>query len=222
MRRQLALLTLAATCPSAEILPMWWSDPPAPSPELAVADGTDKPRPIRLLTLCPLESDRGKPGQTWTLLRKQPATEPGNPPTWAPYVQLTIPEGAARLGVLVVPSQPPQVMAVDLAEQTHPWGSAQLVNLTGGAIQGWVGKRKLDLPPGGRASSEAARERRTDEFVLLAPVQGGAPRVLLSSRIILDPRRRSVVFLARRANGSVETRAIEETQAEEPETKPSR
>lgn len=222
MRRLLTLLTLAAACPGAEILPMWWSDPPAPAPELAVADGSDKPRPIRLLTLCPLESDRGKPGENWMLLRKQPATEPGKPPTWAPYVALTIPKDATRLGVLVVPSQPPQAMAVDLADQAHPWGSAQLVNLTGAPLQGWVGRRKLSLAPGGRASSEAARERRTDELVLLAPAPGAAPRVLLSSRIILDPGRRSVVFVARRPDGSVETRAIDETRAEQPEPEPPR
>lgn len=222
MRRQLALLTLAAACPGAEILPMWWTDPPAPAPELAVADGADKPRPIRLLTLCPLESSRGKPGETWTLLRRQAPTEAGKPATWAPYVQLTVPEGAARLGVLVVPSQPPRAMAIDLAEQAHPWGSAQLVNLTGSPLRGWVGRRKLSLPPGGRASSEAARERRTDELVLLADAPGAAPRILLSSRVILDPGRRSVVFVARRPDGSTETRAIDETRAEQPGAEPAR
>ena len=108
-------------------------------------------------------------------------------------------------------------MAVELAETAHPWGSVRLVNLTGARVRGWVGRRKLDLAPGAQASSEAARERRTEELVLQADATGGPPRLLLSSRAILDPGRRSVVFLARLPDGRLETRALEETRPEEPE-----
>lgn len=210
------LLLLAAASPGAEVLPMWWSNPPGPAPELAVAEGSDKPRPIRLLTLCPLESAKGKAGETWTLLRKQAAPEPEKPPSWVPYAQVRLPEGAERVTVLVVPSQPPQAMAIEISDRSHPWGSVRLVNLTGGPLQGWVGGRKLSLAAGGQASSEAARERRTDELVLLAPIAGAQPRLLLSSRVILDPARRSVVFVARLSDGKIETRAVDESRTEEP------
>lgn len=211
------LVLLAAACPGAEVLPMWWSDPPAPPPELAAADDKGRPRPIRVLRMCLLESSRGKPGEPWALLRRTPPTEPGGEPGWAPYVQVRLPEKAERVAVLIVPSSPPGAMTVELAAAAHPWGSVRLVNLTGVRVQGWVGRRRLDLAPGAQASSEAATQRRTEELVLQSPETGGAPRLLLSSRAILDPGRRSVVFLARLPDGRLETRALEETLPEEAE-----
>jgi hypothetical protein len=214
--RLLACL-LAATCPGAEIMPMWWSDPPSPAPGLAVDEGEAKPRPVRLLRLCPLERLRGKAGEPWTLLRQRPAEEPGQPPTWVPYVSVRLPEKAGRVAVLVVPTEPPQALAVDLSESGHRWGTVRLVNLTGAAVEGWIGRRRLRLPPGGQAASEAATERRTEELVLFAVPDGAERSLLLSSRAILDPRRRSVVFLARLADGRLETRALEESKAEDAE-----
>lgn len=216
MRALIAILLLAAPCPAADVFPMWWTEPSAPAPELAVDDGAGKPRAIRILRLCPLETTKGRGGETWTLLRKEPPAEPGLPPAWKPYVQALIPEGAERVAMLLVPSSPPQALAVEISDRAHAWGSVRFVNLTGSPIQGWVGKRPFSLPPGGHVASEAANERRTEEVVMMAPVPGGQPRVLLSSRAILDPTRRSVIFVAKLANGSVETRALEESRNLDP------
>lgn len=212
MRALLPCLILAAACPAADVFPMWWTEPSAPAPELAVHDGAGKPRAIRILRLCPLETTKGRGGETWTLLRKEPPAEPGLPPAWKPYVQAAIPEGAERVAMLLVPSSPPQALAVEISDRSHAWGSVRFVNLTGGPIQGWVGKRPFSLPPGGQVASETASERRTEEVVMMAPVPGGQPRVLMSSRAILDPTRRSVIFVAKLADGSVETRALEESR----------
>lgn len=218
MRALLLAPLLAAACPGADVLPMWWSDPPSPAPELAAADGAGKPRPIRLLALCPLETAKGVPGEPWKLLRKEAPTNPDQPPGWIPYVEVSLPADARKVAVLVVPSSPPRAMAIELSDQGHPWGSVRLVNLTGGPVQGWVGRRRLSLAPGGQASSEAASGRRTEELVLLAPAEGGQPRILLSSRVILDPGRRSLVFVARLPDGRVETRALDESRTETAES----
>jgi hypothetical protein len=217
----LAAFLLAAACPAVEVLPMWWTDPTAPGPELGFDDGSGKPRPIRILRLCPLETTRGRAGEVWTLLRKVPPAEPGLPTTWKPYVQTRLPEGSEKLALLLVPSSPPQALAVEISERAHAWGSARLVNLTGGPVQGWVGKRTFTLQPGGQVASEAAAERRTEEVVMMTPVPGGQPRVLFSSRLILDPSRRSLIFVARLANGSVETRALEDSRNLDPVAEPA-
>ncbi|MFN7340353.1 MAG: hypothetical protein ACK5VI_04635 [Opitutia bacterium] len=215
-------LLLSAACPGADVIPMWWTDPPSPAPELATAEAGGRPRPIRLLALCPLESAKGVPGEPWRLLRKEAPSGPDQPPGWTPYVEVRLAADAKRVAVLVVPSSPPRAMAIELSDQGHPWGSVRLVNLTGDPVQGWVGRRRLNLAPGGQASSEAASGRRTEELVLLAPTQGGQPRILLSSRVILDPDRRSLVFVARLPDGRVETRALEESKAETAESPPER
>ncbi len=212
----LAAALLAAACPAVDVLPMWWTEPAAPGPELAFDDGSGKPKPLRILRLCPLETTRGRAGEVWTLLRKEPPPEPGLPPTWKPYVQARLPEGAEKLALLLVPSNPPQALTVEISERTHAWGSARFVNLTGGPVQGWIGKRPFTLAPGGQVASEAASERRTEEVVMMAPVPGGQPRVLLSSRVILDPTRRSLIFVAKLADGSVETRALEDSRNLDP------
>lgn len=216
MRLLLASLLLAASCPATDVMPMWWTEPAPPAPELGVDDGAGKPKAIRILRLCPLETTKGRAGEPWTLLRKEPPSEPGQPPAWRPYVQATLPEGAERVAMLLVPSSPPQAMAVEISDRSFPWGSVRFVNLTGGPVQGWIGKRPFNLPPGGQVASETAAERRTEEVVMLAPVPGGQPRVLMSSRAILDPTRRSVIFVAKLANGSVETRALEESRSLDP------
>ncbi len=212
MRPFIALLLIAATCPAADVFPMWWNDPATPAPELAFDDGAGKPKPIRILRLCPLETTKGRAGEVWTLLQKVPATEPGLPPTWKPYVQTKLAENAERVALLLVPSSPPQAMAVEISERSHPWGSVRFVNLTGGPIQGWIGKSTFNLVAGGQVASPVVSERRTEEVVMMAPVPGAQPRVLMSSRVILDPTRRSVIFVAKLANGTVETRAIEESR----------
>lgn len=220
MKSLIAALLISASCPAVEVLPMWWTEPTAPTPELGFDDGAGKPKPIRILRLCPLETTKGRPGEPWTLLRKEPPAEPGQPPAWRPYVQAPLPEGAQRVAMLLVPSSPPQALAVEISERSHPWGSVRFVNLTGGPIQGWIGKRPFNLAAGGQVASEAVTERRTEEVVMLAPVPGGQPRVLMSSRAILDPTRRSVIFVAKLANGTVETRALEESRSLEPAEAP--
>ena len=211
MSRLLPLLLLAAAARATDVFPMWWSEPTAPAPELAFDDGSAKPKTIRILRLCPLETTRGRAGELWTLLRKVPAKD-DKPASWVPYVQTMVPAGAERVAMLLVPSSPAQALAVEISDRGHAWGSIRLVNLTGGPIEGWFGKRRLNLPHGGQVSSEAATERRTEELVLFARLPDGQQQVLLSSRAILDPERRAVIFLARLANGAVETRALEETK----------
>lgn len=212
MKNIFAFLLIAASCSAVDVFPMWWNDPAAPVPELAFDDGEGKPKALRILRLCPLETTKGRAGQMWTLLQKVPATEPGLPPTWKTYVQTKLAEDAQRVALLLVPSSPPQAMAVEISERSHLWGSVRFVNLTGGPIQGWIGKTTFNLPIGGQVASQVANERRTEEIVVMAPVAGSQPHVLMSSRAILDPSRRSVIFVAKLANGSVETRAIEESR----------
>jgi hypothetical protein len=199
---------------AAEVYPMWWSDPPGPAPELAVATASAKPSPIRVLTLCLHASHPGKAGEPWVLLRKAPPPpgEEGRPPTWQPYASVRLPEDARKVAVLIVPSTPAQAMAIELSEEAHPWGGVRLVNLTGGPLQGWVGRRAVNLAPGGQMGSETTRVRRTEELVLSAPAPGGGTRVVLSSRVILEPTRRSLVFVAALPDGRVETRALEESR----------
>ena len=216
MRPLLAFLLIAATCPAADVLPMWWNDPATPAPELAFDDGAGKPKPIRILKLCPLETTNGRAGEVWTLLQKVPATEPGLPPTWKPYVQIRLPESSERVALLLVPSSPPQALPVEISERSHAWGSVRFVNLTGGPVQGWIGKRTFNLPASGQVASDIVKERRTEEIVMLAPVPGAQPRILFSSRVIIEPTRRSLIFVAKLANGTVETRALEESRNLDP------
>lgn len=198
---------------SAEVVPMWWSDPAPPAPELGIADGKEKVRPVRLLQLCPLETFRASAGSEWELLRKIPATEPGKSATWVSYVKVLIPEGADRLGILVVPGDRPQAMPFELGEKAHPWGTTRIVNLTAETVEGWIGKRRFKMLPGGETISDPAKERKTEELVLAAARPGAQPRLLLSSRAILEPEKRSLVFLILRSDGSPDTRAIEETRS---------
>jgi hypothetical protein len=118
--------------------------------------------------------------------------------------------------VLVVPTEPAQALAVEISQRSHAWGSTRLINLTGKPIEGWVGRRQLRLEAGGQASSEAAVERRTEELVLFTAGEDGVRKLILSSRVILDPGRRSLVFLARLTDGTLETRAMEEGRPENP------
>lgn len=165
--RLAALLLFAAASRAAEVVPMWWTDP-SPAPELGVASGKEKVRPVRLLKLCPLETFRAAPGSEWELLRKSPPAEPGQPPSWTSYVRVAIPEGADRLGVLIVPGAKPQALTFELGDRAHPWGTTRLVNLTPETVEGWIGKRKLRIAPGAHATSEPAKERKTEEIVLAA------------------------------------------------------
>ena len=143
--------------------------------------------------------------------------EPGQPPSWTSYVRVAIPEGADRLGVLIVPGAKPQALTFELGDRAHPWGTTRLVNLTPETVEGWIGKRKLRIAPGAQATSEPAKERKTEEIVLAAAAKPGSqPRLLLSSRVILEPEKRSLVFLILRPDGSPDTRAIEDSRVLEP------
>lgn len=216
----LACTLLAAAQGAAEeaavrIRPVWWQAPAAPT-QLYADDEGEKPRALRVLQMCPLESFATKPGKEATLLRRiepDPA-DPKSKPRWEAYASAPLPQGSRDLLMLLLPApggNSAQARLVPMDEDTLRWGGTRLVNLTPARLVGQVAGSPFAVAPGGSTILPFVAARRSVVEIVLAADTRAGREMVFSSKGIFTPTKRTLLFIINGAEkGSYETRAIEE------------
>jgi hypothetical protein len=215
----LALLALAAGMPSAlaqsaaKVRPVWWSSPPSPI-QLHVDDG-GKPRPIRVLPMCVLESFKADPAKGAVLLRREepdPA-DPEGKPRWVPYASAPVPAGSGEALMILLPSadgKTGQARLVPTDAAGLPWGGTRLVNFTPDRLVGLVDGKRFAVEPGDSATLPYVAARRAVVDLLIGCESRGEQALVFSSKGIFTPAKRTILFILRNPQGGHETRAIDE------------
>ena len=215
----LAGSSAAALAQSApRVRPVWWQSPAQPV-QLHVEDGAGKPRPIRILPMCPLESFKADPTKGAVLLRREEPdpSDPAAKPRWTPYASAPVPSGTREVLMIVQPGGDPksgQAMVVPMDADALPWGGTRLVNLTPGRLLGMVDGKRFAVEPGDSAVLPFVASKRAVVDVLIGAERQGKQELVFSSKGIFTPAKRTVLFVLRTPAGAHETRAIEEPNPE--------
>jgi len=215
----LALLALAANPAvalaqsAAKVRPVWWSSPTIPI-QLHVDDG-GKPRPIRILPMCMLESFKAEATKGAVLLQREepdPA-DPAGKPRWVPYVSAPVPSGSDEVLMVLQPAldgRSAQARIIPMDSKGLPWGGTRLVNFTPDRLVGAVDGKRFSVEPGESGILPFVASKRSVVDVLIGRENRGQQALVFSSRGIFTPDKRTILFVLRNAQGAHETRAIEE------------
>lgn len=199
---------------AAKVRPVWWQSPQK-AMELHVDDAGSKPRPIRVLQMCLLESFKADPVKGAVLLRREepdPA-DPAGKPRWVPFVTAPVPSGADEVLMVLQPAPDGltgQARMVPMDSARLPWGGTRLVNFTPDRLIGLIDGKRFAVEPGDSAVLPFVATQRSVVDVLIGREGRGEQALVFSSKGIFTPAKRTILFILRNAAGDHETRAIEE------------
>lgn len=197
------------------VRPVWWQGP-ATAVQLYAEDGDGKPRPVRVLPMCPLESFPATRDKGAVLLRRiEPdPTDPRSRERWEPYASAPIPAGSRDLLMLLLPAAKPGtclVRMLPMDEDGLRWGGTRLVNFTTKRLVGQVDGKPFAVAAGDSATLPYVASRRSVVDVFLAADDAKGREMIFSSKGIFSPSKRTVLFILQRQGGEgYETRAIDE------------
>lgn len=205
----------AAEEASVRIRPVWWQTPSA-TIQLYVDDTGGKPRPIRVLQMCPVETF-GATSENGAMLLRRIEVDPADPkskPRWEPYASAPIPPGSRDLLMLLLPAaggKSAQARLVPMEEDTLRWGGTRLVNLTATRLVGQIADKPFSVAPSGSAVLPFVASRRSVVDIVLAADTSTGREIVFSSKGIFTPTKRTLLFIVNGTEkGRYETRAIEE------------
>ncbi len=206
--------SLAQAQSAATIRPVWWQSPATPT-QLYVEGPSDKPQPIRVLSMCMLESFKADPVKGAVLLRREEAdpADPTSKAKWIPYVTVPTPSGSKDLLMLLQPGadgKTGQARLVPLEADRLPWGSTRLVNFTPDTLIGLVDGKRFSVSPSESTVLPFVANKRAVVDMMIARESRGEQKLIFSSKGIFTPDKRTILFILRTPSGSYETRSIEE------------
>jgi len=177
-------ITHAQAQSAAIIRPVWWQSPATPT-QLYIEGASNKPQPIRVLSMCMLESFKADPVKGAVLLRREEAdpADPTSKAKWMPFVTVPTPSGSKDLLMLLQPAadgKTGQARLVPMEADRLPWGSTRLVNFTPDTLVGLVDGKRFSVSPSDSAVLPFVASKRAVVDVMIAQESRGEQKLIFS------------------------------------------
>lgn len=217
----LLLILLSSALHGAEaaagikVKPVWWRAP-SQTKQLYVEGKDGKPAPVRILSMCILDSFEATSDKEVILLdRIEPV--PGDKTSkvsWKTYASAALPAGSHEWLMLLLPSTDGlscQTRMMSLDESSLKWGGTRFTNFTNEQLVGQIAGKPFSVTPGESITLPFVATRRSVVEVILAADSKAGRTIVFSSKGIFSPTKRTLLFIINgREPGTYETRAIEQ------------
>lgn len=198
-----------------KIKPVWWRAP-SQTKQLYVEGKDGKPVPVRILSMCILDSFEAASDKEVILLdRIEPA--PGDKTSkdsWKTYASTAVPAGGHEWLMLLLPSADGlscQTRMMSLDESSLKWGGTRFTNFTNERLVGQIAGKPFSATPGESITLPFVATHRSVVEVILAADSKVGRTIVFSSKGIFSPTKRTLLFIINgREPGTYETRAIEQ------------
>lgn len=194
---------------------VWWQSPPQAIQLYADGKGP-KPRPVRVLPMCPLEAFEASAEKGAVLLRRiepDPA-DPASKERWEPYATAALPGGSRDYLMILLPNPDGKTCLTRLLpmdESDLRWGGTRMVNFTASRLVGQIDGKAFAVPSGDSAVLPFVAARRSVVDIILAAENQKGREIVFSSKGIFTPTKRTMLFIVEKpGKDGYETRAIDE------------
>ena len=217
----LLLILLSSALHGAEaaggikVKPVWWRAP-SQTKQLYVEGKDGKPAPVRILSMCILDSFEATSDKEVILLdRIEPVLgDKTSKVSWKTYASAALPAGSHEWLMLLLPSTDGlscQTRMMSLDESSLKWGGTRFTNFTNEQLVGQIAGKPFSVTPGESITLPFVATRRSVVEVILAADSKAGRSIVFSSKGIFSPTKRTLLFIINgREPGTYETRAIEQ------------
>jgi hypothetical protein len=217
----LLLILLSSALHGAEaaggikVKPVWWRAP-SQTKQLYVEGKDGKPAPVRILSMCILDSFEATSDKEVILLdRIEPVLgDKTSKVSWKTYASAALPAGGHEWLMLLLPSTDGlscQTRMMSLDESSLKWGGTRFTNFTNEQLVGQIAGKPFSVTPGESITLPFVATRRSVVEVILAADSKAGRSIVFSSKGIFSPTKRTLLFIINgREPGTYETRAIEQ------------
>ena len=217
----LLLILLSSALHGAEaaggikVKPVWWRAP-SQTKQLYVEGKDGKPAPVRILSMCILDSFEATSDKEVILLdRIEPVLgDKTSKVSWKTYASAALPAGSHEWLMLLLPSTDGlscQTRMMSLDESSLKWGGTRFTNFTNEQLVGQIAGKPFSATPGESITLPFVATRRSVVEVILAADSKAGRSIVFSSKGIFSPTKRTLLFIINgREPGTYETRAIEQ------------